>query len=116
VQVVTTTAMAGGLRMVGISANAAEAHATILAETVAMSYSGLATKDDIHRIEALLAQSQNNVILFVVGAALALGGLSINSIRPLPPRAPEPVMQDGRGLPPAPVPAPLAPAPPCRQK
>jgi hypothetical protein len=141
-QVVNTTAMAAVLRRAGLSADLAEAHATILTETVAMSYSGLATKDDILRldskvealfarvetkveaqiarveakVEAQIAQSQNKVILFVVGAALALGGLYINSIRTIPPRALEPVAQERRQAPAAPVPAQPAPSPTAPQK
>ncbi len=125
--VVSTTAMAAVLRKAGVSADAAEAHATILAETVAMSYSGLVTKDDIARIEALfarfeikveaqIAQSQNKIILFVVGAALALGGLYINSIRAVPPRTMESVAQERRQTPAGTIPAQPAPLPPVQQK
>lgn len=134
IQVINTTAMANVLRKAGVSADAAEAHATILADTVAMSYAGLATKHDIlatrddilrlqamiealkstieahksmveaqiarvetkveaqiarveSKVEAQIAQSQKKIILFVVGAALTLGGLYLNSIRAQPARA-----------------------------
>jgi hypothetical protein len=145
-QVVNTTAMATVLRKAGVSAEIAEAHATILADTVAMSYSGLATKHDIlatrddilrlqamieaqkstveaqfarveAKVEAQIAQSQNKIILFVVGAALALGGLYLNSIRAQPVRAADPpALQVPRQPPPLPIPAQPAPAPPAPQK